>query len=77
MNAGVIVGEVSLPILLYADGIVLISPTPEKLQSMLVVIGIGAGNGECKQMLKRHGSYMREILKDQGAHLNLDVVRQP
>ena len=30
MNAGVMVGEVNLPILLYADDIVLISPTPEK-----------------------------------------------
>ena len=37
MNAGV--GEVNLPILLYADDIVLISPTPEKLQSMLDVVG--------------------------------------
>ena len=26
---------------------------------------------------KKHRSYMRGILKDQGAHLNLDVVRQP
>ena len=39
MNAGVMVGEVNLPILLYADDIVLISPTPEKLQSMLDVVG--------------------------------------
>ena len=39
MNAGVMVGEVNLPILLYADDIVLISPTPQKLQSMLDVVG--------------------------------------
>ena len=39
MNAGVLVGEVNLSILLYVDGIVLVSPNPEKLQSVLDVEG--------------------------------------
>ena len=78
MNAGVMVGEVNLPILLYADDIVLISPTPEKLQSMLDVVGNWCRKwGMQVNAKKNHRSYMREILKDQGAHFNLDVVRQP
>ena len=75
MNAGV--GEVNLPILLYADDIVLISPTPEKLQSMLDVVGNWCRKWGVQVNAKKHRSYMREIPKDQGAHLNSDVVRQP
>ena len=64
MNAGVMVGEVNLPILSYADDIVLISPTPEKLQSMLDVVG---------NWCRKWGMQVNA----KGAHLNSDVVRQP
>ena len=77
MNAGLMVVDVNLPILLYADDIVLISPTPEKLQSMLDVAGNWCRKWGMQVNAKKHRSYMREILKDQEAHLNLDVVRQP